>query len=66
MWNETEYDDDFAPEEDPFQAQQEAQRRREETEARQREEWDRFVLEINNVIPGPLNDPRLFEEDSLW
>lgn len=55
-------EEDDCPEEEP----QAAPPPQEDADARAREEWDRFVLEINNVIPGPLNDPRLFEEDSLW
>lgn len=54
--------EDDCPEEEP----QAVPPSPEDTDARAREEWERFVLEINNVIPGPLNDPRLFEEDSLW
>lgn len=69
MWNEYGYDDDFELEGDEYQvelAAAKAQRRQEETARREREEWDHFVLEINNVIPGPLNDPRLFEENGWW
>lgn len=55
-------EEEDCPEEEP----QAAPLSQEDADARAREEWDRFVLEINNVIPGPLNDPRLFEEDSLW
>ncbi len=45
----------------PIPSPEEEERRREE-EAWQ-EEHRRFVLEINNIIPGPLNDPRLLEEE---
>lgn len=59
---EEDWQEDDCHEEEP----QVAPPSQEDADARAREEWDRFVLEINNVIPGPLNDPRLFEEDSLW
>ncbi len=68
-WEEdcTEEEEDWQEEDDcPEEEPQAAPPSREDEDARAREEWDHFVLEINNVIPGPLNDPRLFEEDSLW
>ena len=80
MWDDTNYDDTFAPEpgwpeetdgfeESLYREEQQSpsRSRQEDRYAREREEWTRFVLEINNVIPGPLNDPRLFEDnDSMW
>lgn len=29
----------------------------------EREERERVILELVNAIPGPLNDPRLFDEE---
>ena len=67
MWSEYGYNDDFEEDERlAGQSADQARFRQEEAARREREEWDHFVLEINNVIPGPLNDPRLFEEDGLW
>lgn len=80
MWDDTNYDDTFAAEpdwpeetdgfEEPLYREEQqppSRSRQEDRYAREQEEWTRFVLEINNVIPGPLNDPRLFEDnDSMW
>lgn len=65
MWNKYGYNN-FGMNEHQAKQAAEEKRRQEEAARREREEWTNFVLECNNIIPGPMNDPRLFEEDSWW